>query len=142
MLSTRQIQILDIFLDEPSEHLSAGDLLPNFDIGRTSLFRDLTALIEAGLIKASEGSTRSRTYRLHPDSDEHIKWDLSRAPHKRSEVVYRPELLESYQPNQSYFLTKEQLETMAEAGAITSKPQNASTGLPSEPVACYSIACS
>ena len=119
MLSTRQTQILDIFLDESSERLSAGDLLPHFDIGRTSLFRDLTALTEAGVIQASDGSTRSRTYSLHPNSDEYIKWDLSRAPHERSEVVYRPELLESYEPNQSYFLTKEQREAMAEAGAIT-----------------------
>jgi len=116
MLSIRQIQILDIFLDEPSEQLSAGDLLPNFDIGRTSLFRDLTALIEAGLIKASDGSIRSRTYSLHPNSDESIKWDLSRAPHERYEVVYRPELLENYQPNQSYLLTVEQRQATSSNG--------------------------
>lgn len=119
MLSTRQSQILDLFIDEPDEALSAGDLLPQFDIGRTSLFRDLTALTEAGLIEASEGSTRSRTYRLHPNSDEYIRWDLSRPPQQRYEVNYRPELLINYQPNKSYFLTEEQREVMAEAGSIS-----------------------
>ena len=119
MLSTRQSQILDLFLDEPNEALSAGDLLPQFNIGRTSLFRDLTVLTEAGLIAASDGSTRSRTYRLHPNSDEYIRWDLSRPPQQRHEVNYQPELLISYQPNQSYLLTQEQRELMAEVGEIS-----------------------
>ena len=119
MLSTRQSQILDLFLDEPDESLSAGDLLPQFNISRTSLFRDLSALNEAGLIEASDGSTRSRTYRLHPNSDEYIRWDLSRPPQQRVEVNYRPELLIGYQPNQSYLLTQEQRDLMAEVGTIS-----------------------
>ena len=119
MLSTRQSQILDLFLDEPDESLSAGDLLPRFNISRTSLFRDLSALSEAGLIAASDGSTRSRTYRLHPNSYEYIRWDLSRPPQQRAEVNYRPELLIGYQPNQSYLLTKEQRDLMAEVGTIS-----------------------
>ncbi len=123
MLSTRQTQILDLFLDEPDKELSAGDLLPQFEIGRTSLFRDLTALTDAGLIVASDGSTRSRTYRLHPNSDEYIKWDLSRPPQQRHEVSYCPELLEDYQPNENYFLTEEQRGLMAEAGSITEEQE-------------------
>lgn len=123
MLSTRQKQILDLFLDEPDEKLSAGDLLPQFEIGRTSLFRDLTALTDAGLIVASDGGTRSRTYSLHPNSDEYVKWDLSRPPQQRYEVNYQPEALENYQPNQSYFLTQEQRDLMAEAGSITEEQE-------------------
>ena len=34
-----------------------------------------------------------------------IQWDLSRPPQQRQAVNYRPELLISYQPNESYLLT-------------------------------------
>ena len=52
MFSERQQQILEIFLQQAEKHWSIGDLLPYFEVGRTSLFRDLSAMGELGLIQA------------------------------------------------------------------------------------------
>jgi hypothetical protein len=50
MLTERQQSILEEFLQTPDQALSVGDLLPSFDVGRTSLFRDLSAMVEGGVL--------------------------------------------------------------------------------------------
>jgi DeoR/GlpR family transcriptional regulator of sugar metabolism len=47
MLTERQQSILEAFLQNPDASLTAGDLLPLLDVGRTTLFRDLSAMVEA-----------------------------------------------------------------------------------------------
>lgn len=117
MLSERQQLIVDEFLNDPEQALSVGDLAPLFAVGRTTLFRDLSALVEAGLLLA-DAATRSRTYRLNPDADVYLQWDLSRPPQQRPEVAYRPELLENYAPNQSFLLSTEQRAELWQVGQI------------------------
>lgn len=118
MLSERQQTILDEFLEAPDQSLSAGDLLLVLGIPRTTLFRDLTVLVEAGLLLA-DSPTRNRTYRLNPDSRPYLQWDLSRPPQQRPETTYNPKLLEAYQPNTSYLLTSTQRSILTAAGQIS-----------------------
>jgi Fic family protein len=117
MLSTRQQTILDIFLEEPGQALSSGDLLPQLDVERTTLYRDLTALVAEGVLVAA-AATKARSYRLNPESPAYLQWDLSRAPHEREAVAYLPDFLESYQPDVSFLLAAEQRQTLATMGNI------------------------
>lgn len=117
MLTERQQLILDEFLQDPEHALSAGDLAPLLNVGRTTLFRDLAALVEAGVLLA-EAATRSRTYRLNPQSSEYLRWDLTRPPQQRPEVRYNPQLLADYQPNQTFLLSSEQRNALWLAGQI------------------------
>lgn len=117
MLSERQQIILEAFLEEPEQALSNGDLLPQLNIERTTLYRDLTAMVEAGVLLFSS-ATRARSYHLNPGSAAYLQWDLSRPPHQRAAVAYAPDFLEDYQPNISFLLTAEQRQTLAQIGRI------------------------
>lgn len=125
MLTERQQLILDEFLQSPDQPLSAGDLAPLLNVGRTTLFRDLSAMVERGILLA-DASTRSRTYRLNPQSDQYLRWDLTRPPQQRPEVRYNPQLLAAYQPKQTFLLTAEQRKVLWSVGQITA-------GMPIEP---------
>jgi len=117
MLSERQQAILDEFLQDPEQALSVSDLMPVVNVERTTLFRDLSAMVEVGVLVA-EASTRARTYRLNPSSDDYLRWDLSRPPQQRAEVRYNPDLLANYQPNQSFLLSTEQRQRLAAVGTL------------------------
>lgn len=118
MLTERQQLILEEFLQNPEQNLSAGDLAPLLNVGRTTLFRDLTTMVERGLLLA-DAATRSRTYRLNPNSNEYLQWDLTRPPQQRSAVPYNHQWLASYQPNQTFLLSTEQRSALWLAGQIT-----------------------
>lgn len=117
MLTQRQQTILEAFLDSPDTSLSVGDLQPLVDVGRTTLFRDLSAMVEAGLL-LPDALTRARTYRLNPMSAAYLQWDLSRPPQQRPEVRYNPRLLKNYQPNQTFLLNEKQRAELMQAGNI------------------------
>ncbi|MEZ5534914.1 MAG: Fic family protein [Thiolinea sp.] len=117
MLSERQQTILDIFLEAPDQSLVSSDLLPRLNIERTTLYRDLTAMVKNGVLVATS-ATKARSYRLNPDSTAYLKWDLTRPPHAREAVAYQPDFLESYQPNDSFLLSTEQRQTLAKVGNI------------------------
>lgn len=122
MLTERQQLILEEFLQNPTQPLSASDLAPILNVGRTTLFRDLTTMVEQGILLAN-AATRSRTYQLNPQSVQYLRWDLTRPPQQRPEVRYNPQLLESYQPNQTFLLTSEQRTTLRAVGKITGSDQ-------------------
>ncbi|QTR51022.1 Fic family protein [Candidatus Thiothrix anitrata] len=122
MLTERQQSILEEFLQNPDRALSIGDLLPVFNVGRTSLFRDLSAMVEADLL-LPDAPTRARTYRLNPDSAAYLRWDLSRPPQQRPEVRYNPRLLAAYRPNHSFLLTSDQRTLLRQAGNIAGAEQ-------------------
>ena len=117
MLTERQQLIFDEFLNNPTANLSVGDLLPLVSVGRTTLFRDLAAMVEAGLL-LPDAPTRARTYRLNPDSPAYLQWDLSRPPPQRPEVRYNPSLLNNYQPNQTFLLNTAQRAELMQVGNI------------------------
>lgn len=117
MLTERQQNILEEFLQNPDASLTAGDLLPLLGVGRTTLFRDLSAMVEAGLL-LPDAPTRARTYRLNPDSAAYLQWDLTRPPQQRPEARYNPRLLEDYQPNHTFLLSQNQRAALLQAGNI------------------------
>lgn len=118
MLTDRQEFILGLFLRQPDSSLSVGDLLPLVEVGRTTLFRDLNSMVGLGFL-SPDASTRARTYRLNPASAAYLRWDLSRPPQQRPAVSYDPQLLERYQPNQTFLLTESQRATLMQVGNIT-----------------------
>jgi hypothetical protein len=124
MLTERQQSIFNLFLQQPDASLSMGNLLPHVEVGRTTLFRDLTAMVGLGLL-LPDAPTRARTYRLNPLSTAYLRWDLSRPPQQRPAVPYNPQLLENYQPNQTYLLSSGQRTELMQAGNITdiAKPE-------------------
>ncbi|WP_020395639.1 Fic family protein [Thiolinea disciformis] len=117
MLSERQQLILDKFLENPAQNLAVGDLLPWVEVGRTTLFRDLSQLVEQGIL-SPDAPTRARTYRLNPDSEPYLRWDLSRPPQERPVVYYYADWLDIYQPNQYSLLSPYQLEKLHKAGKV------------------------
>lgn len=117
MLTQRQQAILEAFLESPETSLSVGDLQPLVDVGRTTLFRDLSAMVELGLL-LPDAPTRARTYRLNPSSAAYLQWDLSRPPQQRPDVRYNPHLLDNYQPNQTFLLSENQRVELKQAGNI------------------------
>ena len=117
MISERQQAILKIFLENPEQTLSNSDLLPALDVERTTLYRDLSAMVKAGVLSAT-ASTKARQYRLNPESTAYLQWDLSRPPHEREAVVYTADFLASYQPNESYLLSAEQRQQLLQIGRI------------------------
>lgn len=116
-MNERQQEILERFLEDPEKSLSVGDLLPYFDLDRSSLYRHLTVLSDAGVV-VPDGAGKYRRYRLNAESDEYLRWDLKRPPAARKTVPYNPRLLEEYTPNQSFFLSAEQREAMREVGRV------------------------
>lgn len=96
---------------------------------RATLFRDIQALVEQGVLEAS-GTTRSRLYRLNPASLAYVQWDLSRPPFDRPLVGYNRQLLAEYVPNQTRWLSDEQRTLLyalqhpghAESGAASIDP--------------------
>ena len=98
-LTERQQKIIDVFLEAPEETRSVADFA-DFGLERTTVFRDIKKLVQAGLLQL-EG----KAYRVNADSDAYLRWDLSRAPHHRAPVRYNPKLLGDYQPNSTFLLT-------------------------------------
>lgn len=117
MLTARQQALFEVFLQNPAASLSVGDLLPQVAVGRTTLFRDLSAMVGLGLL-LPDAPTRARTYRINPVSTAYLRWDLSRPPQQRPAVAYNPKLLESYQPNQTFLLSAEQRAELLWVGNI------------------------
>lgn len=106
--------ILAYFLEDPATAVSAGEISTELGIERTTLFRRLTSMGELGIV-SFEGEGRMRKYRLNSNSDEYLKWDLSRPPSDRQRVMYDPGLLKNYVPNKTFLLTPEQREAMRQA---------------------------
>ena len=77
-------------------------------VDRTTIFRDLQGLVDKGVVVA-EGGTRSRRYRLAPDSREFLIWELGQPKGNRARVQYDPGVLERYVPNVTSWLGKTQL---------------------------------
>lgn len=112
LLTERQQKIINIFLENPNETKSVGDFA-DFGLERTTVFRDIKKLVQAGLLEP-EG----KAYRVNKDSDAYLRWDLSRAPHHREAVRYNPSLLGDYKPNSTFFLTDNQLLELEQAGKV------------------------
>lgn len=112
MLTERQQKIIDVFLGTPDEAKSVGDFA-DFGLERTTVFRDIKKLVQAGLLEP-EG----KSYRINKSSDAYLQWDLSRAPHFRELVRYDPSLLGNYTPNITFFLTDNQLLELEKAGVV------------------------
>jgi len=95
---------------EGDEWLSAGAIADGLgaEVDRTTIFRDLQGLVDSGVLVA-EGGTRSRRYRLAPDSKEFLKWELSQPKEARRRVPYNPEVIDRYQPNVTSWLGKKRL---------------------------------
>jgi len=121
MLNDRQDIVFTVFIKNPVKDFSAGELLNFVEVGRTTLYRDLITMQAQGLIISNQNSTRSRTYKLNPSSKEYIRWDLSRPPHQRIAVKFSPKLLNDYQPNRHFFLSKSQREVLMQAGGFMDK---------------------
>ena len=111
-LTERQQKIIDVFLEAPEETRSVADFA-DFGLERTTVFRDIKKLVQAGLLQL-EG----KAYRVNTDSDAYLRWDLSRAPHHRAPVRYNPKLLGDYQPNSTFLLTDDQLLALERAGRV------------------------
>ena len=109
-LTERQQKIIDVFLEAPKETRSVADFA-EFCVERTTVFRDLKKLVQAGLLQL-EG----KAYRVNTDSDAYLRWDLSRAPHHRETVRYNPRHLGEYRPNSTFLLTDDQLLALEQAG--------------------------
>lgn len=114
-MNQRQKRVLQEVLTDPTRDWSLKDFLrPGVveGVGRVTVYRDLDELVSAGLLTA-EGATRDRTYCLNRRSDAYLEWDLSRNPAEREPVEYNPALLARYQPNKTFFLSKEIREDLA-----------------------------
>jgi len=111
-LTERQQKIIDVFFEAPEETRSVADFA-EFGVERTTVFRDIKKLVQAGLLQL-EG----KAYRVNTDSDAYLRWDLSRAPHHRESVPYNPRLLGDYRPNSTFLLTDDQLLALEQAGMV------------------------
>lgn len=111
-LSERQQKIISVFLDAPDEPRSVSDFA-GFGLERTTVFRDIKKLVQAGLLEL-----QGKAYRLNKDSDAYLRWDLSRAPHFRERVRYSPNLLGEYNPNSTFLLTDSQIIALEQAGKV------------------------
>lgn len=112
MLTERQERIIAVFLENPEETKSVG-AFAEFGLDRTTVFRDIKKLVQAGLLQP-EG----KAYRINKDSDAYLRWDLSRAPYQREAVRYNPKLLGAYKPNSTFLLTESQLLALETAGRV------------------------
>jgi Fic family protein len=124
VLTERQNEIVGVFLENPDTALSVGQLMKQFDVDRSTLFRDLAVLSKLAILKP-DAPTRARTYTLDRKSNAYLEWDLSRPKHARQPVSYDPRLLESYAPNRTFLLTQAQREQLAKAGTLASTPSGA-----------------
>lgn len=111
-LTERQQKIINVFLESPEDAKSVSDFA-DFGLERTTVFRDIKKMVQAGLLQA-EG----KAYRVNKDSDAYLRWDLTRAPHHRELVRYNPKLLGGYEPNSTFLLTDEQLVILEQAGEV------------------------
>ncbi|EFS2651683.1 hypothetical protein HX362_004600 [Salmonella enterica] len=111
-LTKRQQQIFDMFLETPSEPRTTGDFT-ELGVERTTIFRDIKKLVQANLLRQT-----GKSYRVNPDSDEYLRWDLSRAPYHRESVRYNPALLEDYRPDSTFLLSDDQLMALEQAGQV------------------------
>ena len=95
------------------EWASASDVASavGAEVDRTTTFRDLQRLAGEKVVEA-KGPTRSRVYRLKRTSLPFLKWELSQPPESRARVGYNPQVLLSYKPNETQWLTKPQKETL------------------------------
>lgn len=82
-LTDRQQKIINVFLEAPESTRSVSDFA-DFGLERTTVFRDIKKLVQAGLLQL-EG----KAYCVNTDSDAYLRWDLSRAPHHREQVCGR-----------------------------------------------------
>ncbi|MDD5175054.1 MAG: Fic family protein [Sterolibacterium sp.] len=112
MLTERQQKILDVFLEVPEESKSVRDFA-EFGLERTTVFRDIKKLVQAGLLEP-EG----KSYRVNRSSDAYLRWDLSRSPNYREIVRYNPALLGNYKPNATFLLTNNQMLELERAGVV------------------------
>lgn len=110
-------KIVAAFLEDPSAALGPADLIDKTGIERTTLYRRLKEL-GAEQILTVEGAGRTTKYLLNPLADAYLQWDLSRPPAERSRVVYQPELLANYVPNETRFLSPEQIANMHAAAGV------------------------
>lgn len=114
MLSPRQQLIFEAFTDAPELPKSVSDF-SFLGIERTTVFRDLKGLVNAGLV-----SMDGKAYRLKPNATAYVRWDLSRPPHQRHPVRYNAKLLDDYQPNVTTLLSATQIAALEAAGAVAS----------------------
>ena len=115
MFTDRQQKIVDFFFENSLQSIGVGGL-PNLNVDRTTVFRDLKVIVDSGIFTA-QSSTKGILYSLDKQSDAFIEWDLSRPPASRRAVKYNPLLLGEYKPNKSFLLSSQQLSSMDSAGA-------------------------
>ncbi len=112
LLTDRQQKIINIFLENPEETKSVGDFA-ELGLERTTVFRDFKKLVQAEMLEPV-----GKAYRINKDSDAYLRWDLSRAPHHRELVRYKPNLLRYYKPNSTFLLTNTQLLQLDKSGKV------------------------
>lgn len=122
MLTNRQQTIFNEFLANPDESKTAGDFA-GLGLERTTIFRDLKKMVEAGLLIPD-----GRSYLLNTQSEAYLTWDLSRPPHQRTAVKYDPKLLNGYKPNRSFLLSDKQMKSMEKVGSVPGVAQASTLG--------------
>lgn len=93
--------------------LTTSDIVQelHLDVDPSRVSRDWSALELSGLFE-SEGSTKSRRYRLRTDSLEYLEWDLTRPPELRRPVPYNFDFLRDYVPNVTQWLPDDALQQL------------------------------
>lgn len=114
-------QIISGLLENDNQPMAAGAMQDLVGAERTTLFRRLSALADAGVI-LTEGVGRHRKYYLNVDSDAFVEWDLKQPPDRRSMVQYNPRVLDEYRPNVTAFLAPDQRKQMLAASAYGGGP--------------------
>lgn len=91
--------------DDSNRWVSPGEIIGklNLSVDPAGISRDWAALESSGLVQ-SEGSTKSRRYRLQSESDAYLEWDLTRPPELRPVVTYSIDILKDYEPNVTNWL--------------------------------------
>jgi DeoR-like helix-turn-helix domain len=108
MLTKRQEYLLDLI--QQHGDITVKELLKHLTIGRATLWRDLTFLVQQKkIIQVSHG-----IYRAYSSPSIYLEKPF----YDRDPVSYNFEFLRNYIPNTSYFLSKEQREKLSEATKI------------------------
>jgi len=116
-MAQRDDEILSILLETPDRPFSIADIQAEVQAERTTLYRRLTGLVEQRLV-ITEGEGKWRRYRINPDSDAFLVWELNLPPSARKVVPYNPRLLDDYVPNKTFMLTHDQRTRMQQVGRL------------------------
>ncbi len=97
-----------------SEWIGANDVLDALPtaVERTTVFRDIQKLVAEKIIE-QQGEAKGRTYRLRKDSLPFLRWEMSQPPAARAKVPYDSRIIEAYEPNKTFWLSKHQRAKLA-----------------------------